>query len=272
MTAPYAEVIGDPIGHSKSPAIHKFWLERLGLAGDYRAMRIAADDVGAYVSNRRTDPAWRGCNITIPHKIAIMDHVGDPGKVRDTIGAMNTVLRDPSGELTGTNTDPGGFFAPIAELPLNGKPVAVIGTGGAAHAVLFALSRVGVGPVTLIARNPLKGAAMLARFGLRGNVQALSGPLPPVVLLVQATQLGMAGQPPLELDLSPLPDEAVVYDLVYAPVVTRLLAAAAARRLETVDGLEMLIGQAALAFELFFGAEPPRDDDVDDELRMLLMS
>lgn len=267
---PYAEVIGDPVAHSKSPAIHKFWLQRLGLTGDYHATQVAAADIGAYVADRRADPDWRGCNITIPHKMAIMDYVSDPGGVRDSIGAMNTVLRDPMGVLTGTNTDAGGFYAPIAGLPLAGRPVAVVGTGGAAHAVLFALSRAGVGPVTLLARNPLKGAALLARFGLKGRVQTLAAPLPPVALLVQTTQLGMAGQPPLDLDLAPLPEDAVVYDVVYAPLVTPLLAAAVARGLDTVDGLEMLIGQAALAFELFFGAEPPREADGD--LRALLTS
>ncbi len=268
MTSPYAEVIGDPIAHSKSPMIHKFWLAKLGLDGDYRATRVAGEDLATYIADRRADPDWRGCNVTIPHKIAVMDHVGDPGGVRSSIGAMNTVLRDRDGILTGTNTDAGGFYAPIGGLPLQGKRVAVIGTGGAAHAVMFALSRAGVGPVTLLARNPLKGAALLARFGLKGSVQALDVVLPPVALLVQTTQLGMKGQLPLDLDLSLLPDDAVVYDIVYVPRVTPLLAAAEARGLETVDGLEMLIGQAALAFELFFGAEPPRD--ADDELRRIL--
>jgi shikimate dehydrogenase len=268
MTVPYAEVIGDPIAQSKSPAIHKFWLNRLGIDGDYRATRVAEADLAAFITDRRADPNWRGCNVTIPHKIAVMDHVSDPGEVRGSIGAMNTVLRDRAGVLTGTNTDAGGFFAPIAGLQLEAKSVAVVGTGGAAHAVLFALSRIGVGPVTLLARNPLKGAALLARFGLKGKVQALDVPLPSVALLVQATQLGMTGQPPLDLDLSPLPDDAVVYDIVYAPLVTSLLAAAEARGLDIVDGLEMLIGQAALAFELFFGAAPPRD--ADDELRGIL--
>lgn len=265
---PYAEVIGDPIGHSKSPVIHKFWLAKLGLDGDFCATCVADADLTAFIADRRADPDWRGCNVTIPHKIAIMDHVGDPGSVRASIGAMNTVLRDRAGVLTGTNTDAGGFFTPIAGLPLDGKPVAVVGTGGAAHAVLFALSRAGVGPVTLLARNPLKGAALLARFGLKGNVKALDVSLPPVALLVQTTQLGMIGQLPLDIDLSPLPDDAVVYDIVYAPLMTPLLAAAQARGLEIVDGLEMLIGQAALAFELFFGVAPPRD--ADEELRALL--
>lgn len=268
MSMPYAEVIGDPIGHSKSPIIHRFWLGKLGIAGDYRATHVAAADLGAYVDSRRNDADWRGCNVTIPHKIAIMDHVDDPGDVRGSIGAMNTVLRDRAGNLTGTNTDAGGFYAPIAGLPLAGKPVAVIGTGGAAHAVIFALSKAGAGPVTVLARSPLKGAALLARFGLKGKVQALDVPLPPVSLFVQTTQLGMTGQASLNVDLTPLPADAVVYDIVYAPLVTPLLAAAQAQGLEVVDGLDMLIGQAALAFGLFFGAEPPRD--ADDELRALL--
>lgn len=268
MTRPYAEVIGDPISHSKSPAIHKFWLNKLGLDGDFRATRVTEANLATFIADRRADPDWRGCNITIPHKIAVMSHVCDPGGVLGSIGAMNTVLRDRDGILTGTNTDAGGFYAPISGLSLEQKPVAVVGTGGAAHAVLFALSRAGVGPVTLLARNPLKGAALLARFGLKGKVQALDVPLPPVVLLAQTTQLGMTGQPSLDLDLSPLPDDAVVYDIVYAPLLTPLLAAAEARGLEIVDGLEMLIGQAALAFELFFGEPPPREHDAD--LRALL--
>ncbi|MBX9728650.1 MAG: shikimate dehydrogenase, partial [Sphingopyxis sp.] len=119
-------------------------------------------------------------------------------------------------------------------------------------------------------RNPLKAAALLARFGLKGDALPLGAPLPPAALLVNASSLGMDGQPPLDLDLSPLPDNAWVYDIVYAPIETPLLAAAHARGLETVDGLDMLIGQAALAFELFFDAEPPRDRD--EELRARLLA
>lgn len=265
---PYADVIGDPISHSKSPLIHGFWLKKLGIDADYRACAVKLEGLGDYFAQRRDDPAWRGCNITVPHKIAAMDLVDDPGGVRASIGAMNTVFRDAGGALVGTNTDAAGFFAPIADLPLSGQPVAVVGTGGAAHAVLFALSKADVGPVTILARNPLKGAAILARFGLKGSVQVLDKPLPPVALLVNATQLGMVGQDPLDLDLAPLPDDAIVYDIVYTPLETGLLAAAAARGLDTVDGLEMFIGQAAMAFELFFGASPPHD--CDDELRALL--
>jgi shikimate dehydrogenase len=267
---PYAEVIGDPISHSKSPVIHEFWLRKLGIDAIYRQCHVFAEGLADYVQKRRDDPAWRGCNITIPHKMDVMDHVADPGEVRATIGAMNTIIRQPDGSLIGTNTDAAGFFAPIADFELAGMPVAVVGTGGAAHAVLFALAKADVGLVTLFARNPLKGAAILARFGLKGVVQMLDKSLPPVALLVNTTQLGMVGQPPLALDLTSMPDDAVVYDIVYAPLETPLLAAARARQLATIDGLEMLIGQAALAFELFFGAAPPRDHDV--ELRALLTS
>lgn len=268
MTTPYAEVIGDPIAHSKSPLIHRYWLNALGLSGDYRAAHVTPANLADYVAQRRVDPAWRGCNVTIPHKIAIMDLVDDPGEIRGTIGAMNTLLRQPDGSLIGTNTDAAGFASPIADVDLTGKPIAIIGAGGAARAVLFALARMSAGPVTIFNRSPLKAAGLLAMFGLKGEVRPLNAPLPPVAMLVNTSSLGMTGQPPLELDLAPLPDDALVYDIVYAPLETALLAQAHDRGLDTVDGLEMLIGQAALAFELFFGVTPPRDDDAG--LRALL--
>lgn len=264
----YAEVIGDPIAHSKSPIIHKFWLEALGIEGDYRRTHVLGDDLAAYFARAKDDPDWRGCNVTIPHKLAVMDLVGDPGGVRSTIGAMNTVIRGEDSALIGTNTDAGGFFSPIAGLELEGRHAVVVGAGGGARAVLFALSRVGIGRVTILNRNVLKAAALLSGFGVKGDALPIGAPLPAADLLVNASPLGMDGQPPLELDLDPLPEHAVVYDIVYAPLETPLLAQARDRELDTVDGLEMLVGQAALAFELFFGAEPPRDRD--EELRALL--
>ncbi len=166
MNRPYAEVIGDPIAHSKSPLIHEFWLEKLGIEADYRATHVMADDLARFIAERRGDDAWRGCNVTIPHKIAMLDLVDDPGAVRESIGAMNTIVRDAEGRVFGTNTDAAGFYAPLAEVDLAGAPVVVIGAGGAARAVLFALARAGVGPVTILNRSPLKGAALLARFGV----------------------------------------------------------------------------------------------------------
>ena len=270
MSRPFAEVIGDPIAQSKSPLIHGFWLDALGIDAEYRRTLVTAAELAGHVDKRRADPAWRGCNVTMPHKLAALDLVEDRGGVRETIGAINTVLRADDGPLVGTNTDVGGFYTPIAGLDLAGAPVVVIGAGGAARAVLFALAKLGAGPVALLNRTPLKAAGLLARFGLKGQALPLDAKLPPAKLLVNASSLGMTGQPPLVLDLSPLPDGALVYDLVYAPLATDLLLQADTRGLDTVDGLDMLIGQAALAFEIFFGAAPPRDRD--EELRELLVA
>lgn len=263
MIRPYAEVIGDPIAHSKSPLIHNFWLAKLGIDAEYRATHIKPARLAAYFDERRGDPDWRGCNVTIPHKVNALDHVEDRGGLRASIGAINTVLRDEDGKLIGTNTDAAGFYAPISGLALERAQIAVIGAGGAARAVLFALKQIGVESVTLLNRTPMKGAALLAAFGLKGDALPLEAPLPPVALLINASPLGMIRQPPLAPDLAPLPDEAVVYDLVYAPLQTALLTAARKRGLATIDGLEMLIGQAAIAFELFFGEAAPRDHDTE---------
>ena len=268
MSKPYAEVIGDPIAHSKSPLIHGFWLDTLGIDAGYRAEHVTPDMLTDYFAGRRNDSNWRGCNITIPHKEAALDHVEDRGGLRESIGAINTVLRDDRGTLIGTNTDSAGFYAPIAGMDLDGAPVALIGAGGAARAVLFALKRAGAGPVTLFNRTPLKAAGLLAAFEFKSDVLPLDAPLPPVSLLINASPLGMVGQDALDLDLGPLPEDAIVYDLVYAPLETSLLAAARDRDLTTIDGFEMLIGQAAIAFELFFSEPVPRDRD--DELRELL--
>lgn len=265
---PFADVIGDPIAHSKSPLIHCFWLKAAGVDGDYRKVRVSGDGLAGYFAQARDDPDWRGCNVTVPHKVAVLDHVEDRGDLRSTIGAANVVLRADDGALVATNTDAGGFYAPIADLDLAGQPITVIGAGGAARAVLFALGKMGVGPVTVLNRNPLKAAALLSAFGLKGRALPLDAAIPPSALLVNASSLGMDGQPALELDLSPLPEDAIVYDAVYAPLETPLLQQARARGLETVDGLEMLVGQAALGFEMFFGVAPPRERD--EELRALL--
>jgi shikimate dehydrogenase len=268
VSFPYAEVIGDPIAHSKSPLIHNFWLEKLAIAGDYRKTHVLAEGLADYFAVRRDDPAWRGCNVTIPHKVAVLDLIEDRGDVRDSIGAMNTVIRAEDGTLVGTNTDAAGFYAPIADYDLAGRDVILIGAGGAARAILFALGRCKVGHVTIVNRNVLKASALLARSGLRGAALPLGAPLPPAALVVNSSALGMAGSPPLEIDLSAMPDDCLVYDVVYAPLRTELLKQAEQRGFETIDGLEMLVGQAAVAFELFFGAAPPREHDA--ALRTLL--
>ncbi|WOE75457.1 shikimate dehydrogenase [Alterisphingorhabdus coralli] len=260
---PTAEVIGDPISHSKSPLIHRFWLEQLGLNGDYQACHVAPDLLADYFAARRSDPNWRGCNVTIPHKLAVLDHAEDRGGVKQSIGAANTVFReDGKDSLIATNTDAAGFYAPLSQSDLSGRSALVIGAGGAARAVLFALARAEIGTVALMARNPLKAMALLSGLGVKGEVIGFDAPLPAADLLINASPLGMTGFDPLpDLDLGRLPNHAIVYDLVYAPLETELLSVAKARGLETIDGLSMLIGQAALAFELFFGAAVPADSE-----------
>lgn len=265
---PYVEVIGDPIAHSKSPIIHRFWLKALDIEGDYVATHVTADGLAAHLRMRRDDPDWMGSNITIPHKQAVFDVVDDRAGLKKTLGALNCVFGDADGGLVGTNTDAGGFLEPLDDVALEGKSIAVVGAGGAARAVLLALASRDVGHVTVLNRTPDKGRALLDQFGLTGEAVPLDHPLPPVDLLVNASALGMTGQAPLTLDLTPLPASAIVYDIVYAPLETPLLAAARARGLATIDGLTMLIGQAALAFEIFFEAHAPRERDA--ELRALL--
>jgi len=267
---PYAEVIGDPIGHSKSPLIHNFWLDALGIEADYRKCHVKGDELAAYFLKRRADPDWLGCNVTIPHKVAVMDYVTDPGEVGRLIGAMNTIACETAGPLIGTNTDAGGFLAPLIQMGWRGRSAVIVGAGGAARAILYALGQTGVEDLTVMVRDAAKGQALLDRAGLAGRVIGMDDPLPPADLLVNCSPLGMEGQLPLRLDLSSLPGDAVVYDIVYVPLDTELLLAARARDLRTIDGLEMLIGQAALAFEIFFDAQAPRERDA--ELRALLMA
>ncbi len=261
MDRPYAEVIGDPIAHSKSPIIHGFWIEQCGIDAAYRAAHVFPDDLADYIKTRSADPNWRGCNVTIPYKEAVLNLVADPGGVGQSIGAMNTILRDDNDVLIGTNTDAAGFVSPLIAAGWEGKSAAIVGSGGAARAIIYGLKHIGVSDFTIIARNALKAMGLLSQLGVKGRVIGFDKPLPPVALLANASPMGMNGQDAYAPDLSPLPADAVVYDAVYVPLDTPLLQAADASGLAVIDGLEMLVGQAAAAFELFFGVPAPRDDD-----------
>ena len=264
-----AGVIGWPVAHSKSPLIHRFWLGRLGIDGDYGRFPVHPDSLGTAVA-ALSALGLRGINVTIPHKVAVMAHLDTIEDSALRAGACNTVLVGDDGRLHGHNTDISGFAEPLAGRSLAGRPAVVIGAGGAARAVLLALAEIGCAPIELRNRTPGKAQALAEELGVTANIAPLDAPLPAAALLVNASTLGMAGQPPLVLDLTPLPTGAVVYDIVYAPLETPLLAAARARGLATIDGLAMLIGQAAVAFERFYGASPPRDAASDAALRALL--
>lgn len=262
---PYAEVIGDPVAHSKSPAMHRFWLNRLGIDADYRAHRVTPDELESYLGERRRDSAWRGCNVTLPLKQAVMPHLAALGPEARGIGAVNTVVHQGDGDLLGLNTDAHGVLFALAGV--SADHAVVVGAGGAARAALFACRVMGVERVTVVNRDMIRARAALDDLEVDGRVLPL-GSSPPADLLINASALGMAGRPPLEFDLAALPTHATVFDMVYAPLETPLLAAARARGLRTVDGLAMLAEQGAMAFAAFFNDGPDRADT--PELRRVL--
>ncbi len=283
MTRPYAEVIGDPIVQSKSPAIHNFWLGKLGLDAEYRACRVLPAELGDYFARRRGDPDWRGCNITMPHKQAAMAFLDEVDPQAARIGAVNTVVRGADGRLTGYNTDAPGFLEPLQPLLADThlfRMARILGAGGAARAIVAALADEGF-TLVLAARDPAKARALLDELAPKGEHHAVDlAHFAPETdfafddrqglldLIVNASPLGMAGQPPLAFDFSHAPPGSVVYDIVTHPLDTPLLVEARQRGLPTVDGLAMLIGQAAVAFEKFFGAPAPREQDA--QLREIL--
>lgn len=267
MEPAVAGVIGWPIKHSKSPLIHRFWLAKLGLDGDYSRFPVAPERLGDFL---QALPAMglRGVNVTIPHKLAVMGHLDRLDAAARAIGAVNTIVVAQDGQTSGHNTDIDGIIGPAGSA-ISGRPMLLIGTGGAARAAAAAARVGGASALWIMARNRDAAAALQASSGLPGGAIAMDDPIPADTGLVfNATSLGMAGQPPLMLDLSALPPDAAVFDAVYVPLETPLLAAARARGLATIDGLAMLIGQAATAFRLFYGSDAPREHDA--ELKALL--
>lgn len=255
----------------------------MGLDAEYRACLVTSEGLAEYLAARREDAEWHGCNVTMPHKQAVIPLLDRLDPLASRIGAVNTIVPE-NGQLIGYNTDAAGFLEPLR--PLLAKPhlfrmARVIGTGGAARAIVAALVAEHV-VIVLAGRSPMKAQAILDELDPGGEHHV--APLGYFAagsdfqfddrkgcfdLVVNASPLGMAGQPPLEFDLSHVPPGSVVYDIVTHPVDTPLLKAARDAGLATVDGLAMLIGQAAEAFVKFFGAAPPRVDG-DAELRKLL--
>ena len=279
----YAEVIGDPIAQSKSPAIHNFWLAKLGIAAEYRACHVQSGELADYLAARREDANWRGCNVTMPHKQAVMPLLYSVESPANAIGAVNTIYPAFDRLFAGTNTDAAGFLEPIAEQLSKThyfRMARILGTGGAARAIITALAAEGF-TLVVAGRNPEKARALLDELAPDGEHHAISldhfaaptdfafddreGCLD---LIVNASPLGMKGQSPLHFDWSHAPPGAIAYDIVTDPLETPFLHAAREAGHQTIDGLSMLIGQAAAAFERFFGEAPPRQHD--DELRARL--
>lgn len=257
-----AGVMGWPVGHSRSPLVHQHWIAEHGLAGDYVLLAVAPEKLEAALKGL---PAlgFAGCNLTIPHKVAAMQWVDRIAPLAQRIGAINTIVVEADGSLTGRNTDGFGYIQSLLDAQptwrADAGPVCVVGAGGAARAVIASLLEQGAPEIRLTNRSAAKAHDMAQEFG--APVQAIAWAdrheaLRDVALLVNTTNQGMHGQDPLDLSLDLLPLGALVSDIIYVPLQTPLLAAAKARGNPTVNGLGMLLNQARPAFEAWFGVRP----------------
>jgi len=259
---PLAGVIGSPIAHSLSPKVHGFWLSQYGVAGHYVPMDVVSDDLQS-VFRILPRLGFKGVNVTIPHKeraLSLADRVSDRAAL---IGAANTLTFQPDGTIHADNTDGIGFMENLTTGAPNWAPkeapALVIGAGGASRAVIAALLDAGVPEIRLANRTRLRSEGLRTDFGPRVSVidwHRAADALEECALVLNTTSLGMQGNPPLSLDLERLPPDAVVTDLVYAPLITPLLAEAQARGNVIVDGLGMLLHQAVPGFERWFGIRP----------------
>ena len=264
-----AGVMGWPVMHSRSPALHNYFFKQYGLAGTYVPLAIRPERLEAAL--RALAPlGFAGCNLTIPHKERALEIVDEVDALARRIGAISCVLVRPDGSLAGTNNDVHGFARNILqqqpEWRADAGPAVVVGAGGGARAVVYSLVDRGAREVRVANRTHARAETLAREFGPAvlpvewdERHRALDG----AAMLVNTTSQGMAGQPPLDLDLERLPRRALVADIVYIPLETPLLAAARRRGNPAVDGLGMLLHQACIAWQLWFGLDP----EVTPELR-----
>jgi shikimate dehydrogenase len=262
-------VIGWPVKHSRSPLIHNYWMRQHGIDAEYRIEEVPPEDFEGFIVSLR-ERGYVGANVTVPHKQAALA-LSDPDERARAVGAANT-LWYPDGVLRSTNTDVEGFLANLDSATPGWdrglESAVVLGAGGGARAVVFALIQREVQRIHVINRTRAHAEALQKQFGARVRIAGwdeTTGLLGGTGLLVNTTTLGMDGAPPLEINLR-CPASLVVADLVYTPLLTKLLTAARERGLRTADGLGMLLHQAVRGFELWFGVRP----EVTPELRALV--
>lgn len=257
-----AGVMGWPVAHSRSPRLHNYWLDSYGIDGAYVPLPVAPEKFEQAL-RALPDLGFAGINVTVPHKEAAFKNVDECDRIAHRIGAVNTIIVTGNGTLNGSNTDAYGFAESLrARAPGwrgDAGPAVVLGAGGASRAIIAALQDAGAPEIRILNRTQERAEKVASEFGppvvpvsWTGRAKALAG----AALLVNTTTLGMSGQPPLDLALDDLPADAVVNDIVYHPLTTPLLSAAAARGNPTVDGLEMLLHQARPGFAAWFGRAP----------------
>jgi shikimate dehydrogenase len=269
-----AGVIGWPVAHSLSPRIHGFWLNELGIDGAYVPFPVEPPAIEDAVKGL-VALGIAGANVTVPHKEAVFPIMDELDQTARRLGAVNTIVIDRGGRLIGRNSDGYGFIenlkAGAPDWSARTGPAVVLGGGGAARAIVGALLDAGTPEIRLVNRTRARAEAIAADFGdprvAVGDWDRLGAALGDAGLLVNTTSLGMTGQPPLEIDLAPLPADAVVNDIVYVPLETALLKSARDRGNVAVDGLGMLLHQARLGFMSWFGGEPV----VSDALRHFVL-
>jgi shikimate dehydrogenase len=259
-----AGVMGWPVAHSRSPTLHGWWLRRYGIDGAYLPLAVRPERLEQAL---RALPAlgFAGCNVTIPHKEATLRLVDRVDATARRIGAVNTIVVEGDGSLSGRNTDAFGFVSSLGpDWRGDAGPAVVIGADGAARAIVVALAERGVPEIRIVNRTTARAEKLAGELGGRAIPwERCAEALADASLLVNATSQGMKGEPPLDLQLARLPPAATVADIVYVPLATPLLAAARARGNPTVDGLGMLLHQARPGFEAWFGVAP----EVTRELR-----
>ncbi len=269
---PKAFVTGFPIRHSRSPLIHGHWLKKYGLQGSYEAIEVSPGDFPRFVQGLK-QTGYSGGNVTIPHKEMAFALCGRRDAAADEIGAVNTLWFE-AGELWGGNTDAHGFAANLDAFSPGWeerKSALVLGAGGASRAVIYALKRRGFGRIHVVNRTVARAQELADRFGncvTSHGWRGLPDLLQDVGLIVNTTSLGMEGKDELTIDLSTARQDALVTDIVYVPLETPLLKAAREHGLKTIDGLGMLLHQAAPGFERWFGVRP----EVTPELRTLVLA
>jgi shikimate dehydrogenase len=270
-----AGVMGWPVMHSRSPMLHNFWFRQYGLAGSYLPLAIAPDGLAAAL--RALHPlGFAGCNLTIPHKQQAMAIVDEVDTVAKRIGAISCVQVRADGSLAGTNNDCFGFIHSLKqEQPhwrADAGPAVLLGAGGGARAVCYALMREGAKEIRLVNRSFDRAQALADEFAAPGvSLQALPWErrheaLEGAAMVVNTTSQGMAGQGTLDIQLDALPQSALAADIIYVPLETPFLAAARQRGNRTINGLGMLLHQARPAWKLWFGLEP----EVTAQLRELI--
>ena len=260
-SAPRAGVVGWPIEHSRSPAIHRYWLRELGIPGNYDRFAVRPEEFRQF-ADKIGEHGFLGANVTAPHKEAALEACDRRTDVAAALGAVNTLWRQ-DGRLWGDNTDVAGFLANLDEATPGWDErksfAIVIGAGGAARGIIHALVSRGFERIAVVNRTQSRAQTLVQHFGdstIALPWGDLATELPRAELLVNASSLGMVGQPPLTVNLGALPERAVVADAVYVPLRTPLIEAARARGLRVAEGLGMLLHQAAPAFERWFGARP----------------